>query len=479
MEKKTNMPKANNPAFKMGGNQMLLCAAVLVIAVVINLIVAKLPKTVTNIDLSSDGYFTLSAQSKDFAKGLTQPVTIYLLAETGAENPTITSLLDRYAAASDLITVKNVDPVLYPGFAMGYTSATLSDNSIIVESEDRFRVVDNSEIFVADYTNYYTTGQVTTVFEGESAITSALAFVVSDNLPVVYTLEGHGETAISEKLAAEIAKSNYTLNTLNLLVNETIPGDCDTLIIAAPTTDLTDRELEAILSYMESGGSVVMFINYSVNDLPNLDILLDNYGLYIVDGIVVEQNGANYVTGYNHYLLPDKVSHEITDPMIAQSQFALMPLSVGIGEAANHRSSLSIQPLLRTSSASYSKIAGYEMTTMEKEAGDIDGRFNVGVSVTEGVTNGITKLVCYSTSLLLNDDVDSMVYNGNTSLILNTLGYTCEYENSVSIAGKALDAEVLFVTASDSNLWGVIMIIAIPALILACGIYVTRSRRKK
>ena len=36
--------------------------------------------------------------------------------------------------------------------------------------------------------------------------------------------------------------------------------------------------------------------------------------------------------------------------------------------------------LLTTSDAAFSKLAGYDMTTYEKEEGDIDGPFSLGVS---------------------------------------------------------------------------------------------------
>ena len=102
---KNNNSKAPSAALKMGGSQMMLCAAAILIAILVNLIAARLPSTATQFDLSSEGFFTLSEQTKNITAGLTEPVTIYLIAETGAEDDTVSTLLDRYAASSSNITV--------------------------------------------------------------------------------------------------------------------------------------------------------------------------------------------------------------------------------------------------------------------------------------------------------------------------------------------------------------------------------------
>ena len=83
-------------AFKLGGSQAALAAAVLIIAVLINLIVNKLPAKATKFDLSAAGYFTLSQQSKKIVSELDEKITLYLVAETGDEDKNVVSLLDKY-----------------------------------------------------------------------------------------------------------------------------------------------------------------------------------------------------------------------------------------------------------------------------------------------------------------------------------------------------------------------------------------------
>lgn len=477
---KNNNSKAPSAALKMGSSQMMLCAAAILIAILVNLIAARLPSTATQFDLSSEGFFTLSEQTKNITAGLTEPVTIYLIAETGAEDDTVSTLLDRYAASSSNITVEQIDPVLYPNFTANYTTESLADNSIIVESAKRFKVVDNSKIFVQDLSSYYTTGQVSTSFDGEGAITSALSYVVTDDLPVVYTLTGHGEASLSQNLQNLIGKDNYTLSSLELLTEDGIPDDCDALLIVSPQTDITEREKEAILSYMEKGGSVMLFADLITAETPNLDALLEAYGLQLERGIVVERGGNNFLAGgYYHYLLPDIKSHGITASLIENNKRVLLPAAQAVTETASHRSSLSITPLLTTTSESYLKPSAYEMTTMEKETGDIDGPFPVGMAVTEETSGGTTHLAVFTSSYMLDDSFDQIVYSANSDMFLSALGWMCQYEQSMSIHAKAVNSEVLVVPASAGNTWGMIMVIVLPLALLALGLLVTLSRRKK
>lgn len=477
---KNNNSKAPSAALKMGGSQMMLCAAAILIAILVNLIAARLPSTATQFDLSSEGFFTLSEQTKNITAGLTEPVTIYLIAETGAEDDTVSTLLDRYAASSSNITVKQIDPVLYPNFTANYTTESLADNSIIVESAKRFKVVDNSKIFVQDLSSYYTTGQVSTSFDGEGAITSALSYVVTDDLPVVYALTGHGEASLSQNLQNMIGKDNYTLSSLELLTEDGIPDDCDALLIVSPQTDITEREKEAILSYMEKGGSVMLFADLITAETPNLDALLEAYGLQLERGIVIERGGNNFLAGgYYHYLLPDIKSHGITASLIENNKRVLLPAAQAVTETASHRSSLSVTTLLTTTSESYLKPSAYEMTTMEKETGDIDGPFPVGMAVTEETSGGTTHLAVFTSSYMLDDSFDQIVYSANSDMFLSALGWMCQYEQSMSIHAKAVNSEVLVVPASAGNTWGMIMVIVLPLALLALGLLVTLSRRKK
>ena len=168
--------------------------------------------------------FTLSEQSLELCKNLDQPLTLYHIVETGAEDDRIVSLLDRYAAAGD-ITVRQIDPVLYPAFTTKYTTDPVANGSVIVEYGDRTKVVDNIKILIPiikDQNYYMMTGQPDGgwEFDGEGAITSAIHYVTTDDLPVIYT---HlGQRSGSTGTCQTCTYNDYVELELILGVNQTL-----------------------------------------------------------------------------------------------------------------------------------------------------------------------------------------------------------------------------------------------------------------
>ncbi len=466
-------------AFKAGGYSTVAAIAVVAIAVVIMLVVNQLPSRLTQLDISANKLYTLCEQSEQIAAGLTDDVTIYVVAQTGNEDSTLSALLDQYEGASDHITVETIDPVVSPNFLDQYTSDSVYENSLVVVCGERSRYVSYYDIFETDYSSYYTTGTTSTDFNGESEITSAIDYVTSDDLPTAYQLQGHGEQGLGSSAESAITGENIELEDLNLLTSDGVPDDCECLIIASPQSDISSDEKDTILSYLEDGGRMLLVTDYTEDELPNLAALMEYYGVTKADGIVVEGDGNYSLRNYNHYLLPDINYHTITSPLQDGSYYILMPVAQGLVVSDDLRDTLDVTELLTTSDDAYSKLAGYDMTTYEKESGDIDGPFALGVAITDEVDNGETKIVWLTTTMMFDDDVDSMVSGANTDLLLNSLGWMCERENTISIHAKSLDSEQLVVSSGDATRWSVILIGVIPLALILGGVVVVVRRKRK
>ena len=142
-EKKTgNARKLWGHRFVAGTWSAFAAVIVIVIAVVVNLMAGSLPPTTTQIDLTGDSLYSLSDQTKRIAASLDKDVT------TGIEDSTIVRLLNNYASLSDHIYAETVDPGLKPTFLKGYEleTARLYQNSVIVDSDGRYRLVSYDEI---------------------------------------------------------------------------------------------------------------------------------------------------------------------------------------------------------------------------------------------------------------------------------------------------------------------------------------------
>ena len=465
---------------KSGSYSVVLSVAAIIAVILINMIVGKLPTTYTKLDVSDQQLFTVGEQTKELVSGLTQDVEIYMMAQEGAHDATLEELLERYDALSDHITVEMKDPILYPDFISQYTDENLSDNSVIVVSGDHVKAIDYYDLYTFE-TDYYSYTTTATEFDGEGQITSAIAYVTSQDIPVLYAIEGHQEMAMSDSLTSSIEKENIEVQSLNLLTSESVPEDAEVVFLYAPLVDLSAEETEKLLTYLQGGGRMLVITAYTEEETPNLDGLLAEYGLEEVDGIVVEGNSNYHIPNYPHYLLPQVKSTEMTANLTGR--YVLAPLAQGLKEAEEVRDTLTITELLSTSTTAFSKV-DVASSTMEKAEDDIDGPFMIGAAVTEIVTteseeSAETRLAVFSAEYLLDEQMDAMVSGGNTQLVMDSISWMSGHEVTVSIAAKSLETSYLTVSASSAIFWGMLVTLALPLFLLIGGGIICYGRRKK
>ena len=155
------------------------------------------------------------------------------------------------------------------------------------------------------------------------------------------------------------------------------------------------------------------------------------------------------------------------------------PVAQGLTLLDDARSSLTVTPLLETSSSAYSKIDGYSLTTYEKEDGDIDGPFVLGAAVSETVDGGETQLVVFTSSQMFDETTSMLVAGANDDLFLNALDWMCERESAISIRAKSLAADFLTVPTFWSSTLSALLVIVLPLGFLVAGAAVSIVRRKR
>ena len=447
-----------------------------VAAVLVNLTAGKLPSQYLKYDVSDQKLFTTGDQTAEIVKGLDEDITLYLIAQQGSEDATLQELLDRYAGLSSHIKVETKDPVLYPNFVSQYTSENLSENSVLVVGQNRSKAVDYYDIYQysMDYSTYSSS---LSSFDGEGQITSAIAYVTAEDMPVVYTLTGHDEAELSTTVTSSIEKENIELKSLSLLTEEAVPEDAKAVIIYGAISDISEAEKNKLEAYMEQGGQIMLLLGYTDKDTPNLDSLLDDYGIVLADGLVLEGDSQHHLPNYPYYLLPDIQSSAYTSDV--SSRYVLLAFAQGMTEAADISEDLTYESLLTTSAKSYSK-TNLESENLEQEAADITGPFDLGAVVTKTIDENVeAKLVVFSSETLLDEQVDSMVSGGNSTLFLNVASQLVDHESTVSIEPKSMSTEYLTVPAGSAIFWGILTIILIPLLLLATGGIIWFGRRKR
>ena len=464
---------------KNGSYSMAMAAIFIVIIVVINMIVGAIPSKYSQIDVSSSKLYTIGDETKKVLKALDKDVTIYQIAQSGSEDDTISNLLKRYEDESKHIKVEVKDPVVNPKFASEYTTDDLAANSLIVVCGDRNKVISYNDIYSTSV-DYNTWQQTTTGFDGEGQITSAIGYVTSEDLPIMYTLSGHGEKDLDSSFKEDIQKANIDIKELNLLTEGKVPDDADCLMIVSPTSDISEEEKTEILDYLEAGGKAMIFSDYTQDDLPNFDAVLANYGVKRAEGIVFEGDSQHYGMQMPYYLVPTVNSTDASSETASAGSYVLAPYAQGIQKTDDVRDTVTIDSILITSDQAYSK-TNMQSSQIEKEDGDVDGPFDLGVAITEKLDDDKeTQIVYYSTANLMESQVNQMVSGGNEKLLLESLSWmtSTDESSSVSISSKSLQSASLTVTDYDAAFWKICTIGLIPGVFLVAGFLIWLRRRK-
>lgn len=465
--------KYKTAVFKKGSLLALTISAAVVIVIALNILVTLIPTKYTRLDTTKQGLFSISQQTKTVLKSLEDAVNIYHLCSGAIEDENISELLLKYAEVSDKISVSIIDTSLYPNFYKDYSEDSPSDNSLIVTSKNKSRVIDFYEIYAAssgeyEYYGYYD------IFNGESALTSAIDYVCTENAPKIYTLEGHAEDTLSSELQKEIYNQNFTLESLSLNGLEAVPDDADCVMLFSPERDISEAEMNMLSDYQKSGGNLIIISDYDTEKTPFLDKLLESFGLTVAEGIVFEGDGNSYIASYPYYIYPKLISNTITEPLISSSLHTLFPLAQGILIDESAIEGLTVETLVAPSDMAYSKI-DINSENQERTDEDITGPFSFGVTVSD--ENG--RLVLFSTSQFLDSNINKSVAGANYDLFLNSLAWLCQKENSISIHPKNLMSASIAVGSLASSIMFVVLVIAIPGIIILTAYIVMKKRRQK
>lgn len=461
----------NRVALRGGSYSLAVTAVVLAILVAVNILVSALPKTLTQRDISSTKLYSITSNTKVVVNALDQDVTIYWIVQSDEEDDVIENLLGKYESLSEHIKVIKKNPDVFPTFAQQYTSEAVQNNSLVVECGERSRFISYSDIYLYD-TNL-SSYSYDVSFDGEGAITSAIDYVVNEDQPRIYVLEGHGEAELPSAFSGQIEKDNIELSGFSLLTADAVPEDADGILIYAPSSDISTQEKDLLTEYVSGGGKLLVMAGPTEDGtLTNLYSILADYGVETADGVVVDTDREHFAFQAPYVLLPDLADSEITAPLIEESYYAIMPISQGLlVEDAD-----AVTPLLTTSEFSFSKTAGYALSSYEKEEGDVDGPFTLAVSV---AAENEGEIIWFASSHFLDDMYNAYSSGANLDLAMNALSSVIGESEAVAIRSKSLNYDYLTISNFASSFLKTVMIAVFPLAYLGVGIFVIVERRKR
>ncbi len=445
-------------AFRKGTYSIILTIIIVAVLVGINIFVRQLPASATEFDMSEDKLFTLGDTTKEVASSLTQDVVLTVTANEDDVDARIVSLLKQYEALSSHITVKYVDPELYPSVL---TDLETSAGYIVAQCEalNKINYISLNDILYYDSSyNYY--------FDGEGSITSAINSVVTDTIKYIYALSGHGESAVGTAVTAALNKSNLMYQDSFTLLTSDIPEDCDILICNGPTSDITEDEASTIADYIDNGGNFIVLFNYEAKSTPNLDALCNKYGIGVNHAIIGDQK--NYAGRSYYAFIPEyNSSSDITGGYSTSDGNQLVLLQTTIGFETLENSDVTVDEFLTTSSNGFEYVEGSSDVTL--------GTYAVAARSALSSDNG-GSVTAYGTYYMIDDAIVGHYSVINTEIFVNSIIVDFDDISNISIDPIAISANYNYI--ASSGLIAVFLIGIIPVLLIVIGIFRWNYRRK-
>jgi len=462
-----------------------LSTSMMILAVVIFVLVTLVAEEFNESwDLTAEELYTLTSQSHRFLENLEMDVTLYYVVRTGNEDLQVARILAEYAAASSFIATETRDPMINPTFIHQFAAGVdggIPEGSVIVRSEQGFRVITPSDMMTV--ARHPQTGQwFRESIDTERAITQAMHALTLGEPPVVYYITGSGEPALSNAFVEFMAAENFTVREHNALLHD-IPETADALIITMPDRDWGTVKADRILDYLDNReGRVFMALNVTTEYFPELNRVLQAYGLKIGDYIVLEGDTRRTLGGNPSWMMPQQVPHEqITLPLFLEgfTQFFLAPAGLEILEM--RRPSTVIEPLLVTSRDAYGRHIDSDAETILRLPEDEEGPFVLAVAVTDTVflhTTQVTRMVVTSSWTIMDEFVNGTIGGGNWAFIANSLNWLRDQPPGIWVPVRRPPGAtpVMFTDAQVFTMSGIAMG-GIPVALFGIGIFMWFRRR--
>ncbi|BAS25894.1 ABC transporter [Limnochorda pilosa] len=358
---------------RRGGESLVLTVAVIGILVLVNVLVGRAG---WQADLSAEGRFTLSPQSLKVLRELPGAVQVTAFVREGSGGP-LEDLLQQYARASDRFRLRLVDPVKEPSVAQQYQIRQY--DTVVLEQGGRDRRVEPANLYAPGAT------QMQAEFRGEQAVTRALVELGREQALKVYFLTGHGESTPADRLAALsglLEGEGYTVDTLNLAQEGSVPDEASVLVAAGPQSDLDPREREQIQTYVDGGGRLVLLMDPSPRDVPGWSGLAEHLGVRLQKDVVVDPQQSFFLDPLSP--MPTLRYHDITRDLQEKQMRVMLPRARSLEILAQEDAPVEAAGLLETSLDAWGETS-FQGTDLKKDPEDAAGPMTLAVAVTRPV----------------------------------------------------------------------------------------------
>lgn len=437
---------------RMGTNTIILSVAVLAILGILNYLGYRYHK---RFDLTSEGLYSLSDQSKKVLSGLTKDVRIIKFDK--ADDQMLTDLMAEFKYNSQKLKYERIDPQQSPEVARQFKVQRMGET--VVASGERIERPTGTN---------------------EQDLINAIVKVTRDQLKTICFVEGHGEKDLEGSTAEGLSSvnnglknENYQTKKINLVSSNEVPADCSVVVIAGPKSAFIPQEAALVGKYLDAGGKALVMIDPETD--PRLSAILKSWNIELGNDTVIDASGVGrlFGTGPAVPLVSSYGEHPITKDMSRTATFFPLARSVRKGESASGE--MFFTDLLKTSEASWGETNLQGNEAKFDEGADLKGPVTLGVAATKKVGEKEGRLVVIGDSDFASNNYVRLAGNGD--LILNTINWLAQDEDLISIRPKSMTNRSVTMTEGQQKWFFILTVLLMPLAVIGAGAYVWWKRR--
>ena len=456
---------------------------VIIVAVCIGINIAVDNINIADFDFTKDKIYSLSDASKQIVQAVDKDVEIMLI-----NMPDYEDFAKKYNSVNKNITVEVIDDLTSRTDLTDEYGITADSAIIIVKSGEKSKTLSSYDLVTMDYSTY----QYKDI--AEEALTNAIIDVTTDEKPIIYNLTGHNKYS-SDYLyyfSADLEAEAYEFEDLNLLTTGSVPEDCSVLMITTLAEDITEAERDAILDYINKGRKIILFSdpNSTGKEMPNFQKVLDEYGVSISEGVMLESDSDRMLYGTPSAIIVT-VSPYTSVTSATNMNINACFMTAGRVDIADSEKleelGVQVETLATTGANSFYR-TDYSIETASKTDADEDaGNATVGALLKKTINDETTsELIVYSNNIFITNlqiAISSQYFSyaldfyNNEDLATNSIAYLTDRDNMITIR-KDVEQSTYTVTEQQNTII-LSIIFAIPAVIVVIGIVVWIVRRRK
>lgn len=482
--------KMSKASFNHAVTALTITAVVIALTVVLNIVCSIMSERVPgmSIDLTSSGAFNLSETSITLAQNVKKPLKITFLddkqsyrskASSNTYYAQLTAIAEEYGKYNSNISAEYISVVDNPNYANNYPEETLNSQNIIVSCGDKYRVLDEYDVF--NVQNYYNTYTYIASSKAEEAFDGAILAVTSAETTNVTIVNDNSSEDFSyfENL---LEQNNYKLTKIKV-ESEEIPKDTDFLILMTPEKDYSADAVNKILSYLTNnkdyGKSMLYVPNSKTVKTPNLDAVLSDWGITVGDGLAYELDSSSM---YGNNMYDGILCYLGSDAFTSNMGENAAPVIASYSRPINLDGSMSTQSLLQYSSSSGVCPSDADDTYdfQGKAAGNIvvaGYGINGIAGKDEKDTDKMSTVFVFGSSTMFEKAILGSNYS-DAKYILAMMGEACgRVDQTIAVEAKELTQYDVQLSGNAASVIGIIFYVGVPLAVVCAGLVVFFRRR--